>query len=177
MSCRLLLAARLTLSFLNINCSQPAGSVTVQISPGVQTVSLKDDGSGSDQVSADGIYTAQWTPAGPGNYSLSFPDGSAVEVVVLNTYGYVQSNFSYASIAGTNLNLGDDSVASVTPPFPIQFGGGKFTQAFVSSNGTISLTDAYSDFNDFPFISGGFPSFVPRPTTLIAPFWMGSLPR
>src|SRR5207245_3054044 len=108
----------LALSFLNINCSQPAGTVTVQISPGAQSLTLKDDGTGLDQVTGDGVYTGQWTPAASGNYSLSFPDGSVVEVVVLATYGYVESNFSYTFIAATNLNLGDDSVASVAAPFP-----------------------------------------------------------
>ena len=166
----------LTLSFLNINCSQPAGNVVVQISPGSQTVTLTDDGTGLDQAAGDGIYSGQWSPAAIGNYSLSFPDGSVVQITVLGTYGYVQTNFNYTTITGANLNLGDDSVASVIPPFPIQFGGGSFSSAYVSSNGTISFTDAFAGYNDFPLVSGGFPSFVPRPNTLIAPLWMDLYP-
>jgi subtilisin family serine protease len=80
--------ATITLSMLNIDCAQPAGPVTVQVSPGGQIIPLTDDGSGQDQVAGDGIYTGQWTPQSSGGYTLSFPDGSAVNVEVLENYGY-----------------------------------------------------------------------------------------
>ena len=166
----------IALSFLNINCSQPAGNVSVQISPGGQTLTLADDGIGPDQAAGDGIYSGQWTPAAFGNYSLTFPDGSVLSIEVLAPYGFVQTPFSYTTIAGTNLNLGDDSVAAVSSPFPIQFGGGNFSQMFVSSNGTISFTDAYVGYNNVLLTSDGFLSFVQRPTTLVAPFWMDLFP-
>jgi subtilisin family serine protease len=166
----------ITLSFLNINCSQPAGNVSVQVSPGGQTVTLTDDGTGSDQAAGDGLYSGQWTPAAFGNYSLTFPDGSVLTVEALALYGFVETPFNYTTIAGTNLNLGDDSVATVSSPFPIQFGGGNFSQMFVSSNGTISFTDAYAGFNNVLLTPTGFPSYVQRPTTLVAPFWMDLFP-
>jgi len=166
----------ITLSFLNINCSQPAGNVTVQISPGGQTVTLTDDGTAPDQAAGDGLYSGQWTPAAFGNYSLTFPDGSVLNIGVLAAYGFVQTPYSYTTITGTNLNLGDDSVAAVSSPFPIQFGGGNFSQMFVSSNGTISFTDAYAGYNNVLLSPDGFPSYVQQPTTLIAPFWMDLFP-
>ena len=39
-----------TVAALNINCAKPAGDVTVKITPGGTTLSLKDDGKGADLV-------------------------------------------------------------------------------------------------------------------------------
>ncbi len=166
----------ITLSVLNINCANPAGNVTVQVSPGGATITLLDDGNGADQAAADGVYTAQWTPSAEGSYTLTFPDGSTVDVEVLGTYGVTQVPSNYQTFTGTNLNLGDDSVATVTSPFPIAFGGGSFTQLYVNSNGTISFTDAFSDYFNWSLAPGGFPDYEQRPTTLVAPFWMDLYP-
>jgi hypothetical protein len=166
----------ITLSALNINCAAPAGNVSVQVAPGGQTVTLTDDGTGADQAAGDGIYTGQWTPPAIGDYTLTFPDGSSFNVAVLNPYGYQEVSYSYQTITGTNLNLGDDSIANLSAPFPIQFGGGSFNQLFISSNGTISFTDA---FYDFPGSQGDFLSpltFAQQPTTLVAPLWQDLYP-
>ncbi|MGB8475244.1 MAG: S8 family serine peptidase, partial [Candidatus Acidiferrum sp.] len=87
--------APIVLSALNINCANPAGNVSVQISPGGQVITLTDDGTGVDQAAGDGIYTAEWSPAATGDYTLSFPDGSSVNVAVLNPYGYQEVPSSY----------------------------------------------------------------------------------
>jgi subtilisin family serine protease len=163
-------------SVLNINCAQPAGNVTVSVTPGNQTVSLVDDGIGNDQAAGDGIYTGQFNPAALGNYALQFPDGSTVNVEVLSAYGFTEIPFNYQTITGTSLDLGDDSVAQITSPFPIQFGGGNFNQLFVSSNGTISVTDPFDDFVNRFLLPGGFPTFVQEPTTIIAPWWTDLFP-
>ena len=112
----------MTLAFLNINCAEPAGNVTVNVMPGGQSVALADNGSGADVAANDGIYTGQWTPSAPGSYTLAFPDGSTAAVEVLTPYGVTQAPYVYRTITGTNLNLSDDSVATVTPPFAIAFG-------------------------------------------------------
>jgi hypothetical protein len=164
------------LSFLNINCAQPAGNVTVTVTPGNQTVSLADDGIGNDQAAGDGIYTGQFNPSALGNYALQFPDGSTVNVEVLSAYGFTKIPFSYQTISGAGLDLGDDSVAQITSPFSIQFGGGSFNQLFVSSNGTISVTDPFDDFVNRFLGPGGFPIFVQEPTTIIAPWWTDLFP-
>jgi subtilase family protein/fervidolysin-like protein/VCBS repeat protein/FG-GAP repeat protein len=163
--------APITLSFLNIHCAQPAGNVTVSISPGTQTVTLTDDGTGADLAANDGIYTAQWTPTKPGSYELKFPDGSTASVQVLTPYGFVQTSFNYRTIGGTNLNLTDDSVATVVSPFTIPFGGGSFTTLYVSSNGTISFTDQFDGYQNFGLVPNDLPSNVLIPQTLVAPMW------
>jgi hypothetical protein len=161
----------LTLEALNIDCAQPAGNVQVTVSPGGQVVTLVDDGTGADQVSGDGIYTAQWMPPAVGSYALAFPGGDVVQAEVLNNYVAAPTPYSYVSITGTNLNLGDDSVAQVTSPFAIPFGGGSFTTLQVGSNGTISFTDGAS-----PFMNNVIPGLAPVPVTLVAPFWQDLYP-
>ena len=71
----------ITLAVLNINCGNPNGNVNIAVSPGTQTVSLRDDGLGADQLAGDGVYSGQWIPSGGGVFDLQFPDG-AVRVEV-----------------------------------------------------------------------------------------------
>ncbi len=70
------------LSVLNINCAAPNGDAAVTVDPGGQVVTLLDDGLGPDQAAGDGNYSGQWTPAGAGNFTLTFSDGSVVAVSV-----------------------------------------------------------------------------------------------
>ena len=176
----------ITLAVLNINCAAPAGSTTVTVSPGGQTITLTDDGIGADQAAGDGIYTAQWTPPGPGDYTLTFSVGTPVQVTVLSNYAVGLAPPAYVTMAGTSLNLGDDDVVSLSSPFPVQFGGASFNQMYVSSNGTISFTNAFSNFLNQPLPlnylnldnSGNSP---PPPSdlpvvTLIAPLWQDLVP-
>ena len=167
-----------TLEALSINCALAVGPISVTVSPGGQTVTLADDGVAPDQAAGDGLFTAQWTPPSTGSYVLAFPWGDAVQVEVLSSnYSFQSVNPAYVNIAGTNLNLGDDSVAAVTSPFPIAFAGGTFTQVFISSNGTVSFTDAFSDYHVGPLPPQIFPPFaVPPPVTLVAPFWQDLFP-
>jgi hypothetical protein len=160
-----------TLAYLSINCAQPNGPVNV-LDPNGNSISLVDDGTGVDQAAGDGTFSGQWTPQAPGVYNLTFPGEDTITVQVLNNYSpslVAESDYNYRNISGTNLNLGDDSVATLTSPFPIDFGGGSFTQLYVSSNGTISFTDAFDGFVDVPLP----PPFQPYQylTTLVAPFW------
>src|SRR4029077_12844674 len=102
------------LAVLNINCASPNGSVTVTVASGGQTIAtvqLQDDGAGADMAALDGIYSGQWTPAGSGTYTLTFPGGDVVTLDVLSPYTYAPTAYNYRTIAGTNLNLSDDSSA------------------------------------------------------------------
>ena len=168
-----------TLAYLNINCGQPNGPVNVEISPGGGTLTLQDNGTGGDLAAGDGIYTGQWTPPALGSYTLSFPGGDNINLQVLANYSPYQlppSQYSYRNITGTNLNLGDDSVAAVNSPFPIQFGGGSFSKLYVSSNGTISFTDVFGAFDDvFLPPNAAYQSYSTL-TTLVAPFWQDLYP-
>ena len=160
-----------TLAYLNVDCGQSAGGTTVSVNPGNQTFTLVDDGTGQDLAANDGIYTGQWTPSHAGNYTLTFPDRSTVSVQVLTSYGYSQTTYNYRTITGTNLNLGDDAVATLTSPFPITFGGGSFTTLYVSSNGTVSFTGPFDGYQNFPFIPANSSNDPAFPTTLVAPMW------
>ena len=165
------------LSALSIACAQPLGPVTVTISPGGQTVTLADDGAGPDQASGDGVFTGQWSPLSNGSYTLTFPWGDAVQVEVLQPYVFSPAASSYVTISGTNLNLGDDSIVQIASPFPVGYGGGSFSKLYIGSNGTISFTDAYSDFNNSLLPPPEEPPFViPQPTTLVAPWWQDLFP-
>src|SRR5881628_3272127 len=136
------------LAVLHINCAQPNGEVSVTVDPGGQIVSLVDDGLGPDQAAGDGIYSARWTPAAGGNYTLTFPGGDVVTVqaLALANYTATPTDFNYRSITGTNLNLTDDSAASITSPFPILFGGGSFGTLFVGSNGNVNFSGAFANY-------------------------------
>jgi subtilisin family serine protease len=176
----------ITLAVLNINCSVPASSVQVTVSPGSQTITLLDNGTGADLAAGDGIFSGQWSPPALGDYSLAFPNGDVVQVTVLSNYTVGETSFSYNTIAGSNLNLGDDDVATLNSPFPVQFGGGSFSKLYVSSNGTISFTNAFDDFINGPlplnFAASQNPQNSPPPNidipvvTLVAPLWQDLYP-
>jgi hypothetical protein len=97
-------------------------------------------------------------------------------VEVLTAYGATETAFSYRTIGGTNLNLGDDAVATVTSPFTIPFGGGAFTKMFVSSNGTISFTEPFDVAQSFGLEPNQFPFGFVTPNTLVAPMWQDLYP-
>lgn len=166
-----------TVAAMSINCAQPSGPVRVAVTPGGQTVTLADDGIAPDQAAGDGIFTAQWTPSSAGSYVLTFPWGDAVQVEVLEAYSYQAAASTYTTITGTNLNLSDDSVAQISSPFPVAYGGGSFTNLYISSNGTISFTDAYDDYVNAQLPPPQLPPLtIPQPTTLLAPWWQDLFP-
>jgi len=72
--------------------------------------------------------------------------------------------YNYRTIAGTSLNLTDDHTATVTPPFPLQFGGMSFPSVIVGDNGVLSFSDP---------ITNWFNPFLPTSSaqTVVAPFW------
>ncbi|PYV10401.1 MAG: hypothetical protein DMG23_07775, partial [Acidobacteria bacterium] len=167
-----------TLAYLNITCGQPNGSVSVLSSSG-DTITLQDDGTSPDQAAGDGIYSGQWIPPASGNHTLTFPGGDSVNVDALTNYypwPVAPSDYNYRNFSGTNLDLGDDSVATITSPFPIQFGGGSFTDLFVSSNGTVSFTDVFGGFVDVYLPPNANYRAYSSLTTLIAPFWQDLYP-
>ena len=105
-----------------------------------------------------------------------------MQATVLSNYTAGQAPSSYQTISGTNLNLGDDDVATLTSPFPVQFGGGAFSTLYVGANGTISFTNAFSDYINWylplNYLQLENPNMNPPPptidqpvVTLLAPFW------
>jgi len=149
----------INLDALHINCAAPNGLVNVNVSTG-DVVTLQDpDG--------DGIYSGQWTPPAIGNYTLTFPNNDVVQVAVLQPYSYSATSYNYRAIAGSSLNFGDDSTASITPGFPILFGGGSFNTLFVSSNGNVNFTTAFPEFSNSSLTTAPASAIG----TLVAPFW------
>jgi len=146
--------------------------ISVTVTPGGQTVTLADDGMQRIRLRATVSSPRQWTPSSTGSYVLTFPWGDAVQVEVLGSnYSFQSVSSTYVNFAGSNLDLGDDSVAAVTSPFPIAYGGGSFSQVFISSNGTVSFTDAFSDYHVGPLPPEIFPPFaVPHASHAVAPF-------
>ena len=154
----------ITLSALNINCGAPNGNVSIDVEPGGGTVTLYDNGTGTDQVSGDGIYSGQWTPSAAGTYTLTFPGGDVVTVTLTEGYSYTSTAYNYRDIAGTSLSLSDDSTGLISSPFPVLFGGGSFSNLYVGSNGAISFNNV-----SIPYTNAPIPSSAA--STLVAPFW------
>jgi subtilisin family serine protease len=165
-----------TIAVLNINCASPAGALTVTINPGGTVVNLVDNGVAPDLAANDGIYSGTWdVPAPPSGvcvfgttYTLNFSNGASTTVLVGNpkgSYDCTTPSMNWRTITGTNLSLGDDTWATVTPGFPVQFGTSSYNTVYVNANGLISFTDntgsQYSN-QQLPYSSF---------TTLVAPFW------
>ncbi len=153
-----------TLSALHIRCADPAGPVTVAIEPGGAVVTLHDDGVAPDTVSGDGLYAGAFTPGGPGPFTLTFPDGDTVTVVTVVGYAVEPTTYTYRTITGESLQLGDDSSAEIAAPFPIRLGGASFDRLFVNSNGNITFSGAYQAYvnQPLPALAAGI---------IVAPFW------
>src|SRR5688572_16017553 len=129
------LGVSVDLAFLNIICAAPNGNVTVTVSPGNSTVTLLDNGVGSDQTWGDGIYSGQWTPSAAGTYTLTFPGNDSITVSVgdptisvtpssidfggIPLGSAVDKNFTVTNTAGGVLS----GSASTNPPYSIIAGG------------------------------------------------------
>ena len=169
------LGTAIVVSALNINCAVGASATVVVNVSGASPLTLLDDGIAPDQAAGDGVYTASFIPAfvPSGNqFTLTFPDGGTVTVQMQSEVPYTvaASAYTYRTIAGTNLNLGDDTSDQVLSPFPILFGGGSFNTLFVSSNGTVNFASAFNSFSNQVLPA----SSVDGP--LVAPFWDDLLP-
>ncbi len=157
------------LSVLNIRCAVPNGNVTVTVSPGGQTVTLRDDGAGIDQTAGDGTYSGQWTPAAEGTFSLTFPGADVVTVQVLpSVYTVAAVPFGDRAITGTRLQIFPWEPVEIVSPFPLRFAGGSFTSLFVDERGAAHF-DGSGFQTDLTPYSEPLPS--PYHSTLIAPFW------
>ena len=95
----------LTLAVLNIQCANPNGAVSVSISPGNVTVTLSDDGLGSDRVAGDGIYSNTWIPTAAGTYTLTFPgtltlpgSGTFTDTITVNVDAHLRAGFPVKSL-------------------------------------------------------------------------------
>ena len=161
------------LAALHATCAAPAGNVTVTVEPGGPSIVLRDDGQAPDQASGDGTYTGQFLSQVAGTYTLNFGGGDQVTVTVLpSTYRAQVGDEPPRVIAGTSLELGNQTFARLVAPFPVHFGGGTFNALYVGDNGVLSFE--HSSMSELPPSYGTLP--VNAATTLIAPFWMDLYP-
>jgi len=162
--------APVTLAVLNINCAMPAGPLTATIIPGGTVIPLEDNGTAPDLAAGDGIYTGTWTPEDlcrVGAVTLEFSNGHSVNLQVggaMGTYGCTTLSDDWRTITGTNLNLGDDSSATITLPFSVRFGSQSFSSVRIGANGAVSFHQSTISQDNGSLPSRSF-------TTLVAPFW------
>ena len=161
------------LAALHINCASPNGDVVVTLGDGT-SLTLMDDGQGSDAAAGDGIYSGQWLPPGEGTYTITFPGSDVVTVYVAKQYSYedpIPTEYSYRTITGTEIIFSDipsGEAALLSSPFPVSFpdmeGSRLYDSLYVSPYGTISFTDFFTS-TDYTFLPST--SFQ----TLVAPLW------
>jgi hypothetical protein len=73
--------------------------VSVSVSSG-GSITLLDDGTGADQASGDGVYTATWTPVSTGTYTLTFPGNDKITVNVAHpTISVTPSSLDFGGVA------------------------------------------------------------------------------
>ena len=154
------------LSVLNINCAAPNGPVGVTVQPGNSVIPLVDDGTGNDYAAGDGVYSANWNPPGPGAYILTFPGGDVWQASVLPAYTYRIVPFNWQTIDGTNLNLSDDSTASVASDFPVTLGAASFSSVYVDSNGKVNFS-----FPETDYANVSLPNPYAGYSFMVAPWW------
>ena len=140
---------KLFLSALKINCDKSAGGTITLYSDANQSIILKDDGLGADQLASDGVYSLLWTAQFPGTYQLNYGGGDIVTITVTGSVvkkynSYNNVGYQYETITGTALNAGDDTIHTVSLPFPIYFNGDAngFSTIYISSNGTVDFANA-----------------------------------
>ncbi|HEX8818285.1 MAG TPA: S8 family serine peptidase, partial [Archangium sp.] len=150
----------------NIKCDAPNGAPTVTVMPGGGTITLTDTGMNGDQTAGDGLYTGSFEPQATGTHTLTFPDGETLTVNA--TSGYVENPepFAWRTITGTNLNLTDDSVATITSPFGIPFGGGTAVTSLTAGMNGGLRTGSNTAFT-YSNVALPYTSY----TSLVAPFW------
>jgi C1A family cysteine protease len=152
----------------------PGMSVTADFSDGSSQVTLRDDGVAPDTTANDAVFTASWTPSNVGPVTVTFTASApslvsattTVSGAVASSYRTVSAPFSWTEISttGTPLELGDDSVATVSPSMSIRFAGQSFTSLTVSANGFISFSNQDAGYSNKPLP-------VTSLSNLIAVYW------
>jgi hypothetical protein len=135
--------------------------------PGNQSITLDDSGTNGDQVAGDGILGGQFVLADTTNYSLTFPDSSVVSVKPIRNYEAVKTvTYAYEQIAGTRLDMVDETKRQIQVPFPVNYGGFEIGNAlWVHDNGTIGIAADYTPWRNKALPTNAFSSAT------IVPLW------
>jgi hypothetical protein len=119
------------LGHLNVRCASGNGNVNVTVSPGNQTITLLDNGAGSDPAAGDGIYSAEWIPETAGTYTLTFPGNDSVTVNVANPT---------IEVTPTSIDFGGVAVgSSVDKSFTVTNTGGGVLSGSATINAPYSV--------------------------------------
>jgi hypothetical protein len=123
------------LGYLHVRCAAGSGPVNVTVSPGNQTITLLDNGTGGDLAAGDGTYSAEWVPPAAGAYTLTFPGNDRMTVNVANpTIEVTPTSMDFGGVAvGSSVdktftvkNIGGgilSGTATTTSPYSILAGG------------------------------------------------------
>jgi subtilisin family serine protease len=85
------------LDILHINCANPNGNITLTVNPINENIVLVDNGSGSDQVAGDGIYSGEWTPSSLGTFTIDVPGDESVIVTVADVESIIPNPIDLAA--------------------------------------------------------------------------------
>jgi subtilisin family serine protease len=166
------LGSRIDLLVLNINCSAPAGPVSVTVQPGNVVIHLLDDGAGTDLAAGDGLYSGVWVPPNVGDYTLIFPNNDRWLAQVFPAYAYSVVPFRWETISGANLNLSEDSIGFISLPFPVILGNVGFSSVYIDSNGKLN----FSSIVESDYQNASLPDPFQPYNYMVAPFWDHLLP-
>ena len=138
---------------------------------------LWDFGDGNTSTTENPNHT--YTVEGIYTVSLTVQDSNGSDTRVISDY--IKTNSQYLTLdsndsagpvfnwieissTGTALNLEDDASAQILMPFTFDFYGTSYSQVYINSNGTINLSDFFTDFSN---------SCIPTAVTsdLIAVHW------
>jgi subtilisin family serine protease len=155
------------ISAYHLKCAAPNGEIVATVSNG-DTLTLKDDGIAPDVIAGDGLYAANYFPPAVGQYQITLPNAEVLAINVLQPYLFEKVSEPYRFIAGTNLNIdaGRGECATITPPFPLRFGGVTFNTIYISPYGSVSFGKPWCDPN-------AWPTPFPWPVNWVAPFMDG----
>lgn len=164
------LGSSIFLSALNTNCALSAGALQVYADAN-ETIILDDLGTKGDVVAGDGVASLSWTPRRAGRYVLNFGNGDNIIIEVFSTIPVLRYQativpYEYETIVGTSLRADDETIHSVSTPFPILYNGGEgYNRAYVTANGTISFTTTTNP----GFYNQQLPLYATQ--TMLAPYW------
>jgi subtilisin family serine protease len=96
-----------TIRALHVRCAHGDGDVTVNVSPGGEIVTLRDDGAPGDEVAGDGVYSGRWVAHGDGEYTFNFP-APETETFVVDVDPSIKPGFPLSTYAQSvdNIDLG-----------------------------------------------------------------------
>jgi subtilisin family serine protease len=148
----------------------PGINVIATFSNGSPSLALRDDGVAPDTAANDGMFTGSWVAGDVGSVVITFTASapglnSATTTMsggVTFPYRVERPSYNWIEISGTGapLELGDDSVTTVSLPVTVRFGGQSFASLTASANGFISFSGQDAGYSNAPIPVTGLSSFL-----------------